>query len=155
MTGSLQYGVVVMTEGRAKCDFLLMEMGAFLVNSSDDNKLLSSAMTDKDLRTQGQQRPSNRSIRLCCVPFQKCSERERAGCGLQSRPDDSRLWCALGDLELRDDHYRTAWERSGCRSARAQRSLARAADIRKDWPKVQRSHNYWALSSLQLSRRVG
>ena len=46
---------------------------------------------------------------------------------LEATPDDPRLWCALGDLSLEDTHYMEAWERSGKRSARAARSLARNA----------------------------
>ncbi|KAL6770306.1 hypothetical protein ACKKBG_A34440 [Auxenochlorella protothecoides x Auxenochlorella symbiontica] len=46
---------------------------------------------------------------------------------LEVRPSDPRLWCALGDLSLDPGHYRRAWEASGGRSARAQRSLARLA----------------------------
>jgi hypothetical protein len=44
---------------------------------------------------------------------------------LEDAPDEARLWCALGDLRQDDGCYRAAWERSGRRSARAQRSLAR------------------------------
>ena len=44
---------------------------------------------------------------------------------LEQAPDEARLWCALGDLRQDDGCYRAAWERSGRRSARAQRSLAR------------------------------
>jgi hypothetical protein len=62
----------------------------------------------------------------------------RDGCGmLQVTPEDARLWCALGDLTLDDEHYRTAWERSGRRSTRAQRSLARAAQRDKDYERVR------------------
>ena len=51
-------------------------------------------------------------------------------------PDDPRLWCALGDLTLKDAHYETAWERSGQRSTRAQRSLARSAQREKSFEEV-------------------
>jgi hypothetical protein len=51
-------------------------------------------------------------------------------------PDDPRLWCALGDLTLKDEHYKTAWLRSSQRSTRAQRSLARSAQREKDYEKV-------------------
>lgn len=40
-------------------------------------------------------------------------------------PDDPRLWNTLGDLHMDDSHYREAWERSGHRNARSQRSLGR------------------------------
>ena len=51
-------------------------------------------------------------------------------------PDDPRLWCALGDLTLKDVHYETAWERSRQRSTRAQRSLARSAQREKNFEEV-------------------
>eukprot|EP00887_Chlorella_sp_A99_P004614 scaffold4.g4614.t1 len=51
---------------------------------------------------------------------------------LEATPNDPRLWCALGDLTLDDQDYLRAWERSGGRSARAQRSLARNALRRGD-----------------------
>ena len=44
---------------------------------------------------------------------------------MQANPDDARLLCALGDLTLEPQHYEEAWRTSGCRSSRAQRSLAR------------------------------
>lgn len=44
---------------------------------------------------------------------------------LEVTPDEPRLWCALGDLRLDDACYERAWLRSGKRSARAKRSLAR------------------------------
>ncbi|KAK9803992.1 hypothetical protein WJX72_011120 [[Myrmecia] bisecta] len=59
---------------------------------------------------------------------------------LQVTPDDSRLWCALGDLTLDDAAYETAWERSGHHSTRAQRSLARSAHRRKEYAK---SAKHW------------
>ena len=52
-------------------------------------------------------------------------------------PDDTRLWCALGDLTVDEAHYVTAWERSGRRSTRAQRSLARSAQRDKDYARVR------------------
>ncbi len=44
---------------------------------------------------------------------------------MEETPGEPRLWCALGDLRLDDGCYQRAWERSGGRSARAKRSLAR------------------------------
>ncbi|KAK6362325.1 hypothetical protein TWF730_006020 [Orbilia blumenaviensis] len=38
-------------------------------------------------------------------------------------PEAPRLWCILGELEKNPDHFRKAWEVSGRRYARAQRSL--------------------------------
>lgn len=52
---------------------------------------------------------------------------------LEATPDDARLWCTLGDCLAEEAHYRTAWERSKGRAARAQRSLARVAAERKDF----------------------
>ena len=66
---------------------------------------------------------------------------------LQVTPDDPRLWCALGDLTLKDEHYKTAWQRSGQRSTRAQRSLARSAQREKDYEKVTCSC-FWLAPSL-------
>ncbi|GAB4823953.1 hypothetical protein N2152v2_010999 [Parachlorella kessleri] len=62
---------------------------------------------------------------------------------LEATPDQPRLWCTLGDLTLEDKHYQEAWERSGHRSARAQRSLARNAMRRGDWPGTSR---HWELA---------
>ena len=55
---------------------------------------------------------------------------------IQVTPDDPRLWCALGDLTLKDEHYETAWQRSSQRSTRAQRSLARSAQRETGYEKV-------------------
>ena len=60
---------------------------------------------------------------------------------LQVTPDDPRLWCALGDLTLKDEHFETAWRRSGQRSTRAQRSLARSAQREKNYEKVLDTHS--------------
>jgi uncharacterized protein HemY len=73
---------------------------------------------------------------------------------LQITPDDHRLWCALGDLTLKEEHYLTAWERSEQRSTRAQRSLARSAQREKEYAKVgARTHWAW-IFGLSLSRVV-
>ena len=50
---------------------------------------------------------------------------------LERHPNDPRLWCALGDVKKEDACYVEAWERSGHRHARAQRSLA-VSEIRRD-----------------------
>lgn len=44
---------------------------------------------------------------------------------LQVTPSDAKLWCALGDITGQAAHYSKAWEVSGLRSSRAQRSLGR------------------------------
>jgi uncharacterized protein HemY len=64
----------------------------------------------------------------------------------QVTPDDARLWCALGDLTLKEEHYETAWQRSGQRSVRAQRSLARSAQREKNYQKV--GAMFWGLQYL-------
>ncbi|KAG2451048.1 hypothetical protein HYH02_004316 [Chlamydomonas schloesseri] len=51
-------------------------------------------------------------------------------------PDDPKLWCALGDMHMDDRYYEEAWVRSGRRNTRSQRSLARNAMRRKDYPKA-------------------
>lgn len=66
---------------------------------------------------------------------------------LDINPSDARLWCSLGDLVDADEHYETAWECSGHRSARAQRSLARSAMRRDDFDK---SRSHWK-QALELS----
>jgi hypothetical protein len=43
----------------------------------------------------------------------------------QVDPDDAKLWCVLGDIQQQEAHYQKAWEVSGQRSSRAQRSIAR------------------------------
>ncbi len=55
----------------------------------------------------------------------------------QAAPDDARLLCALGDLTVDDACYERAWAASGGRSVRAQRSLARSAQRRKDFAAVR------------------
>lgn len=56
---------------------------------------------------------------------------------LESTPNDAKLWCTLGDLTMDDDFYRHAWEVSGQKSARAQRSLARSAMRSGDYQTAQ------------------
>lgn len=56
---------------------------------------------------------------------------------LESTPNDPKLWCGLGDLTLDDEYYRRAWEVSGQKSARAQRSLARSAMRSGDYQTAQ------------------
>jgi hypothetical protein len=55
----------------------------------------------------------------------------------QAAPDDARLLCALGDLTVDDACYERAWAASGGRSVRAQRSLARSAQRRRDFAAVR------------------
>mmetsp|Transcript_31280 Transcript_31280/g.102024 ORF Transcript_31280/g.102024 Transcript_31280/m.102024 type:complete len:986 (+) Transcript_31280:68-3025(+) len=52
---------------------------------------------------------------------------------LEITPDAPLLWCALGDSIGDLSCYEEAWKRSGGRSARAQRSLAKKAAERKDF----------------------
>lgn len=54
-------------------------------------------------------------------------------CHCQVAPDDAKLWCALGDIQQNEAHYHKAWEVSGHRSSRAQRSLAKAALNHQDY----------------------
>lgn len=62
---------------------------------------------------------------------------------LLEEPDEPKLWCALGDLTLNEDHYVTAWERSKHRNTRAQRSLAYAAHRKNEFA---RSAGHWELA---------
>ena len=72
------------------------------------------------------------------VCLQLAGKRAEAGTLIRQRlavtPLDARLWCSLGDATGEEVHYRKAWEVSCGRSARAQRSLARAASGRSEWP---------------------
>ncbi|XP_027117166.1 uncharacterized protein [Coffea arabica] len=54
---------------------------------------------------------------------------------LLERPNDSRLWCSLGDVTIDDSCYEKALDISGNKSARALRSLARSAYNRGDYEK--------------------
>eukprot|EP00927_Polykrikos_kofoidii_P033726 TRINITY_DN28553_c0_g1_i1.p1 TRINITY_DN28553_c0_g1~~TRINITY_DN28553_c0_g1_i1.p1 ORF type:complete len:1054 (-),score=163.17 TRINITY_DN28553_c0_g1_i1:176-3241(-) len=47
-----------------------------------------------------------------------------------------RLWCCLGDLQKEPQHYTTAWELSGGRYARAQRSLGRGHFYKGEYAKA-------------------
>jgi tetratricopeptide (TPR) repeat protein len=72
------------------------------------------------------------------VCLQLAGKRAEAGALIRERlvatPLDARLWCALGDATGEEVHYRKAWEVSDGHSARAQRSLARAASSRAEYP---------------------
>ena len=43
------------------------------------------------------------------------------------------LWCCLGELEDNDDHFRTAWEISNKRYARAMRLLGKLVYVVLYW----------------------
>ncbi|SPO01502.1 related to TPR repeat-containing protein [Cephalotrichum gorgonifer] len=49
-------------------------------------------------------------------------------------PNAPRLWCILGDLEDDPSHYERAWEISGSRYSRAQKSLAELYIQKNDYP---------------------
>ncbi|KAF6259400.1 hypothetical protein COO60DRAFT_1008225 [Scenedesmus sp. NREL 46B-D3] len=55
---------------------------------------------------------------------------------LQVNPDDAKLWCVLGDIQQQEQHYEKAWQVSGRRSSRAQRSIARSAMQRKEYARA-------------------
>jgi len=61
------------------------------------------------------------------------------GARLEEAPAEPRLWCALGDLRHDDGCYERAWQRSGGRSARAKRSLARRSSRLCHLPPLHRS----------------
>ncbi len=52
-------------------------------------------------------------------------------------PNAPRLWCILGDLEDNSEHYERAWDISGHRFARAQKSLGEQYLQKKDWIKAR------------------
>ncbi|QDZ23398.1 TPR repeat domain-containing protein [Chloropicon primus] len=71
---------------------------------------------------------------------------------LEESPDDPRLWCALGDVTKDDSCYVKAWERSGKRHARAQRSLAASAMRNDDYkPAIESWELALALNPLHPS----
>ncbi|KAL5869542.1 hypothetical protein ACKVWC_010290 [Pyricularia oryzae] len=55
-------------------------------------------------------------------------------------PNAPRLYCILGDLEQNSEHYERAWEISGRRYARAQRSLGEFHLQHKDWEKAREAY---------------
>ncbi|KAI0394174.1 hypothetical protein F5Y17DRAFT_272656 [Xylariaceae sp. FL0594] len=55
-------------------------------------------------------------------------------------PNAPRLWCILGDMENDARHYERAWETSGRRFARAQRSLGELYLKSKDWDKAREAY---------------
>lgn len=90
------------------------------------------------------------SLIVCYQMLQKVPQAEAiVTARLDATPNEPRLWCALGDLRLDDSCYERAWSRSGGRSARAKRSLARSAMRRKEWaPAVGHWEAALALSPL-------
>ncbi|KAF9981711.1 hypothetical protein BGZ65_003648 [Modicella reniformis] len=62
---------------------------------------------------------------ISCHQFLDQSEKAKTLCKelLAKNPSNAKLLCVLGDLEQDPDKYREAWEVSGHRFARAQRSL--------------------------------
>lgn len=66
---------------------------------------------------------------------------------LEISPNDPKLWCTLGDLLNANTCYEEAWRRSGSRSARAQRSLARS-EMRSEH--YEKAAQHWRLA-LNLS----
>lgn len=50
---------------------------------------------------------------------------------------EAKLWCILGELENKPEHYEKAWEVSGQTSSRAQRSLGAVYSAAQDWDKAR------------------
>ena len=74
------------------------------------------------------------SLIVCYQLLQKTAQAQKLiNDRLAESPDDPRLWCALGDVTKDDSCYVKAWERSGRRHARAQRSLAASAMRNDDY----------------------
>lgn len=55
-------------------------------------------------------------------------------------PNAPRLFCILGDIEANADHYERAWEVSGRRFARAQKSLGEHYLQQRDWQKAREAY---------------
>ncbi|XRB17249.1 tetratricopeptide repeat protein 27 [Pseudoscourfieldia marina] len=55
---------------------------------------------------------------------------------LEDEPERALLWCILGDVTKDKTNFEKAWEVSGQRHARSQRSLARMAHAVKDYAKA-------------------
>ncbi|BGP32097.1 hypothetical protein JCM10296v2_003876 [Rhodotorula toruloides] len=52
---------------------------------------------------------------------------------------EAKLWCTLGELERKPEHYEKAWEVSGHSSSRAQRSLGAVYFSRNEYDKARES----------------
>ncbi|GJN90490.1 hypothetical protein Rhopal_003501-T1 [Rhodotorula paludigena] len=50
---------------------------------------------------------------------------------------EAKLWCTLGELERKPEHYERAWEVSGHSSSRAQRSLGAVYFSQNEWAKAR------------------
>lgn len=91
----------------------------------------------------------NNLIDCYCLLGKKAAAMDLIKERLQFRPEDPRLWCALGDVTLNEECYAKAWEVSGHRFARAQRSLGQSAYNKGEYT---RSMRHWeaalALNSL-------
>ena len=64
--------------------------------------------TDSTLSFKALLVPALDGLKLHCVPASQAEQLIRAR--LAVTPDEPRLWCALGDLNLDDDAYRKAWD---------------------------------------------
>ncbi|GAA6008695.1 tetratricopeptide repeat-containing protein EMW1 [Rhodotorula paludigena] len=50
---------------------------------------------------------------------------------------EAKLWCTLGELERKPEHYERAWDVSGHSSSRAQRSLGAVYFSQNEWAKAR------------------